>query len=200
MNCQQCGAQLEPGTNACPNCDKKQSILTANIPNPLPPAGAIKNPFSFRGRAKRLEYWLSLIVYVVLFNILLGILAAIVSNADDESTATVFIVLFAIIFVVLTIPLLAVSARRLHDLGMSGFWLIYLNCFGLPVIYLVYLLDLDKSCNRVVEKVWNNGHPWLSWIITTLFWWLGAPISLFLLFMYEGKHEDNEFGLNPYKD
>ncbi|MBR4255125.1 MAG: DUF805 domain-containing protein [Lentisphaeria bacterium] len=202
MICPNCGSQLDPETSVCPICLKEaeqklsspktcsSQSSTYHLPS--------KNPFSFYGRAKRKEFWSYLIGYVVLFNILLVLLSVAISHAEDESTAAVFEGAFVVIVLILLIPLLAVSVRRLHDLGMSGFWLMYLNVLGLPVIYLVYLLDLDSSCNRVIEKIWNSKHPWLSWIVTILFWWVGAPLSLFLLFMYEGKHEDNEFGPNPY--
>ena len=203
MNCQQCGAQLDPGTTVCPNCGKNngQSILKTNITIPPIPKGAFKGHlFSFRGRAKRLEFWLSLIASLILVQGLLGIFAAAISDSDSDSGPYVLGVVFAIIFILLSISMLAVSVRRLHDLGLSGFWFAYLSSMGLPVLYLFYLLDLDESSKRVVDKVWNTGHPWLSWIITTLFWWIGAPVCLILLFMTEGKHEDNEYGPNPYKD
>ena len=202
MNCPKCGSQLDPETWVCPVCQKAEQNQSSPKKKTFYQCSTYRTPsrnmFCFYGRAKRKKFWWCFIGYQVLIGILLVVLSVLVSNTNDESTAMVFEGGFALIVVILLISLLGVSVQRLHDLGMSGFWLMYLNILGLPVIYLVYLLDLDSSCNRVIEKVQNNSHPWLSWIITTLFWWIGAPLSLLLLFMYEGKHEDNEFGPSPY--
>ena len=90
------------------------------------------------------------------FNVLLVVFSMVLPSAKTTVGAYLF---FGVIVLFFTIVLMAVSVRRLHDLGMSGFWIMYLNILGLPVIYLVYLLDLDSSCNRVVEKIWNSKHP-----------------------------------------
>ena len=108
--------------------------------------------------------------------------------------------IIAILYLAITVCYISLSVRRLHDLGLSGFWLWYLNPFGLPVVYMVYLLDLDSACNQVVEKIQKTGSTWLGWILAWLFWPVGAAATLFLLFLYNGKREDNEFGPNPYVD
>lgn len=71
---------------------------------------AIKSCFSqyagFSGRASRSEYW-----WWTLFVILVTIGAAIVSD-----------VLSALVSLGTLLPFLAVAARRLHDMGRSGWW------------------------------------------------------------------------------
>ena len=71
---------------------------------------------SFQGRARRSEYW-----YFVLFGILVSIPAAILDNifapheADGPFSAVLSLVLF--------LPQISVTVRRLHDTGRTGWWL-----------------------------------------------------------------------------
>jgi len=65
----------------------------------------------FSGRARRTEYWM-----FQLFNII----AFIVLYAIDVGLGTMFLGLIYGLAVLL--PSLAVAARRLHDIGRSGWW------------------------------------------------------------------------------
>lgn len=67
---------------------------------------------SFSGRASRAEYW-----YFVLF----GILGTIATSVLDSSFHTGRSLNVAFSLIVL-LPHLAVTARRLHDVGHSGWW------------------------------------------------------------------------------
>jgi uncharacterized membrane protein YhaH (DUF805 family) len=72
-----------------------------------------KNPFSFQGRIRRLEYGISLIVASAAFT---AVNAA--SEAGGRDAA-----LFTLAFTSLTWWfLLAQGAKRCHDLGHSGWW------------------------------------------------------------------------------
>ena len=80
---------------------------------------AVKSGFrhyvTFKGRAPRSEFW-----YWTLFGLLLTIAGGIADNAllDDPSPG-----LFGpLISLVLFLPGLAVSIRRLHDIDYSGWW------------------------------------------------------------------------------
>ncbi|MDT7830755.1 DUF805 domain-containing protein [Flavobacteriaceae bacterium S356] len=94
----------------------------------------IENYANFEGRARRSEYW-----YYILFNFILTLSAWILSF--------VFIFLggFLLWFVILgfniacIIPNLAVQVRRLHDVGKSG-WTILFALIPLvgPILLLVY--------------------------------------------------------------
>lgn len=75
---------------------------------------ALKNYFNFSGRAGRREYWT-----FVLVNLLLGyvILFADRQTAIGDVPAALFLLL-------ILIPTLAVSVRRLHDSDLSGWWVL----------------------------------------------------------------------------
>ena len=92
---------------------------------------AIKSVFSqyagFTGRARRSEYW-----WFTLFNMIVsGIIGAILPNFEWIWTVIVFL------------PSLAVCVRRLHDVGKSGWF--YLWIF-LPLAgYIIMLIQLLKD-------------------------------------------------------
>jgi uncharacterized membrane protein YhaH (DUF805 family) len=75
---------------------------------------------TFAGRARRSEYW-----WFVLFNVIVSIVAAIIDGAagtDLENSSTG--VVGGIVALALILPSLAVTARRLHDTGRSGWWIL----------------------------------------------------------------------------
>jgi uncharacterized membrane protein YhaH (DUF805 family) len=87
----------------------------------------LKNYVGFQGRARRKEYWM-----FMLFNIIVTIVLAII-----ESVAGLDSVLSGIYSLAVLLPSLAVTARRLHDIGRSGWW----NLINLiPIIGVIVLL------------------------------------------------------------
>lgn len=158
---------------------------------------ALLKTFSFQGRATRREYW-GLVLFAAIVNLILwGITAG--AFAIHAVLGYIFAIPALIVMIGLIISNISAGVRRLHDLGLSGFWFWYLNPFGLPVIYVVYLLNLDEASNLIIEKIQKIGSAWLGWILTFLFWPVGASAAVLLLFLYAGKKADNEFGPNPYK-
>ena len=157
--------------------------------------GTLKKSVTFKGRATKKEFWIFILFDVVVNFVLLGLTALTLGSI----AGTILGVLTLLVNIALLVPYISLSVRRLHDLDLSGFWLWYLNPVGLPVIFMVYLLDLDKASNLVIEKIQKIGSVWLGWILTFLFWPVGAGFTLFLLFLYDGKKADNDFGPNPYE-
>lgn len=108
-----------------------KTILTSknNLKNTVMSFGdAIKSVFSkyatFSGRARRSEYW-----YFVLFTFLVGIVVSFIPFLN------------AIWPLVILLPSLAVSVRRLHDIGKSGWNILWLLLPNLLYIgYIVYFL------------------------------------------------------------
>ncbi|MDR2006924.1 MAG: DUF805 domain-containing protein [Acidaminococcales bacterium] len=81
-----------------------------------------KNFADFSGRASRAEYW-----YFTLASIIMQLVLGIISAE-----------LYFIYCVIAIIPGIAVSVRRLHDVGKSGWWLlICLTIIG--AFYIIYL-------------------------------------------------------------
>src|SRR5690554_4705798 len=90
---------------------------------------------TFSGRARRAEFWmfylfLNLVALLGFFVVMLVALAVFATNTTGQEPSGVAIavylvavILWALGVVALWIPFLAVSARRLHDIGQSGHWL-----------------------------------------------------------------------------
>jgi len=76
-----------------------------------------RNYVTFSGRASRSEYW-----YWVLFAVLVAIASAIVDHAMFPLVSTGPIE--GLTSLVLFLPGLAVSARRLHDIDRTAWWIL----------------------------------------------------------------------------
>jgi len=100
----------------------------------------------FSGRARRSEYW-----YFYLFYVLIVIGLAIVDGISGTRNATAGVGLFSGVFgLAMLIPSLAVSVRRLHDTGRSGWWLLIalVPVIGAIVLLVFVLLDSAPGANQ----------------------------------------------------
>jgi uncharacterized membrane protein YhaH (DUF805 family) len=125
---------------------------------------AVKSGFSkyatFRGRASRSEFW-----YWILFYVIVGIVLNIVdslfgwqittaTNTDTGNTVAVAYNagwLSSIWGLIVLLPTLAVTVRRLHDVGKSGWWwwLNLICCIGpLILIFAFYIKEGDAGDNN----------------------------------------------------
>ena len=113
--------------------------------------GAIKSCFSkyatFGGRASRSEYW-----YWVLFSVLIGVAAIFIDTAIGvplEKRGPVD----AITTLGLFLPGLAVTVRRLHDVGKSGWWyFIVFTCIGI----IPMLIWMCRKGNEAINEFGDN--------------------------------------------
>lgn len=80
----------------------------------------LKNYAGFSGRARRKEYW-----YFVLFNLIISVVLGIVDGVTGSVNAETGMGLLGSIYTLaVLIPAIAVSVRRLHDTGRTGWWLL----------------------------------------------------------------------------
>lgn len=86
-----------------------------------------KNPFSFKGRIRRTEYWLTSIIYGVLYFTFYIML----SSYPSEGTITIVGLLFLPYWWVL----LASNVKRSHDIGNSG-WYVLIPFYGLLLAFM----------------------------------------------------------------
>lgn len=97
----------------------------------------LKQYADFEGRARRKEYWMYTL-FNFLFALSIILLAVIVGSVIDKGF--IFFYLLYILYALGTlIPGLAVSVRRLHDTGKSG-WMILVSL--IPFIGGIWLLVL----------------------------------------------------------
>jgi len=91
--------------------------------------GALKKYATFSGRARRQEYWMFVLFYV---------LFAIVASLLDMVLGTVTIITL-VYSLAMIVPMLAVLVRRLHDQDKSGAW--FFITF-VPIVGSIWLLVL----------------------------------------------------------
>ena len=92
---------------------------------------------TFKGRATRSEYW-----WFYLFTLLVSWGVIIVGSVSMSAEATsMFSLLISLMF---SIPMLAVGCRRMHDIGKSGWSLLWsITIIGIPVV--IYWLAKDTE-------------------------------------------------------
>ena len=74
----------------------------------------ITNYVGFTGRARRKEYWMYCLFYIII-GIAIGVVERVISMDG---------VLSGLYSLALLLPSIAVSIRRMHDTGRSGWWLL----------------------------------------------------------------------------
>jgi len=101
---------------------------------------------NFSGRACRSEFW-----YFVLATFLVSIIISIIEIATGmvDIEYTEMGILGKIFTLLLFVPSLSVTARRLQDRGWSGWWqLLYLTIFGTLVIIVLNILPAKEDENK----------------------------------------------------
>ena len=98
----------------------------------------------FVGRARRKEYW-----YFILFNLIIIYALVLIEGAADTATSTMAgLYSFAVL-----VPALAVTARRLHDIGDSGWWTV---AVFVPFLNLLLLVALMRASEPGQNKYGPN--------------------------------------------
>lgn len=134
MYCKNCGKQLPDGAQYCDGCGARQvagGYVTYTQNRELKPSvnfiDAVKLFFTkyadFNTRSRRSEYWWSVLFCAVASSLTAGIL-------KDYAWIWSLVVL---------IPTIAISVRRLHDIGRPGTW---------------YLLNLIPVVGSIILLVW----------------------------------------------
>ncbi len=108
------------------------------------------NYANFEGRARRAEYWYFRLVNVIMAVIgTLIIVAFFAAFGEDSFVPFIPLIIALLVVMALIIPGLAVSARRLHDTGKSG-WLLLIGVINVGAIILIvfYCIEGDKRPNK----------------------------------------------------
>ena len=162
--------------------DKKQSMTI------------LKRLYCFSGRSTRKEFWLT-VLGLMAVEIVVMVIAGILGGIGLGFIAFPIV---ALIMIAVMVASVANIFRRIHDLGLSGFWMIYLSSFGLPCMYVAYVMNADESANQVISRIKDVGTPWLGWILAFIFWPLGSIFGLLIVLLSPGQNSDNKYGANPY--
>jgi uncharacterized membrane protein YhaH (DUF805 family) len=102
----------------------------------------LKNYAGFSGRARRTEYWMFALV-----NFVVTLLLYVLTVATHSSFFLVLVFLYGL---AVLLPSLAVLVRRLHDIGMSGWWILigFVPFVGGIALFVFTLLPGNQGPNR----------------------------------------------------
>ena len=113
------------------------------------------NYANFNGRARRKEYWMYTLIFTVLLIALMTIMFSVLSFSDETGIETGPSVYLTVILVIVFlfahfIPSIALTVRRLHDTGKSGWWylIVFVPYLGNFVIFIFTLIDGDRGDNK----------------------------------------------------
>ena len=102
----------------------------------------------FSGRARRREYWTFALV-----NCLIALLLLILGLAfgEDSPASNIMVTIF---YLIMLVPNLSVSVRRLHDIGKSGWWLFIglIPLVGSLLLLVWSLMDSEEGENQYGEN------------------------------------------------
>lgn len=121
----------------------------------------LKKYADFSGRARRKEYW-----FFTLFNLIISLALGFADGMLGLAHSSGWGPLGGIYTLAVLIPGLAVSVRRLHDTGRSGWYLLmaFIPCVG-GIILLIYFIedsqpgDNEYGPNPKQETYWQPPPP-----------------------------------------
>ena len=130
--------------------EEQQQTVAKKTYVPQPPLGfneavgtCFRKYFDFTGRARGSEYW-----YFVLFAVVVSITTIILDinlfGYGLEGNGPLYLISSLVLF----IPQISATTRRLHDTGKSGWWqLLYFTIIGAFVVlyWLIIKGDTDKN-------------------------------------------------------
>ena len=153
---------------------------------------AIKACFSkyadFNGRARRSEFW-----FWYLFTVIVNLF-------------TSWIPFASLITLALLIPTLAVSVRRLHDIGRSGWWLL-LSVIPSIICFIILIALLGSAIFTIIaagdydpELLSNNLAANIGLCVTYILALIATFVCNIILIVWWAKDSipgANEYGENP---
>ena len=109
------------------------------------------NYATFKGRARRSEYWF-IQLFLIITNVAVGAIDLALMNGDvDRFIANGGGGIVGLVWILVTIvPALAVLVRRLHDTGKSGWWVLmgFVPFAGAIVLFVFTVLDSTPEENK----------------------------------------------------
>ena len=100
----------------------------------------------FSGRAQRQEYWM-FTLFNIIITLVLFIIAGVIATALEIAAAGLLPNLYTL---AVLLPGIAVTVRRLHDTGRSGWWLLiaFVPFIGAIVLLVFYVQDSQPGENQ----------------------------------------------------
>lgn len=146
-----------------------------------------ENYANFSGRARRKEFWMFFLFFMIL-SFVTGIVAAIFVPIMGLFA----LLIFGLWYLALIIPTLAVTIRRFHDSGRSGWW--YLANFA-PFVPAIVLPLLIGGSSTEPSGLFTGLIAWLIVGLSVII----SLVPIVLLFL-NSEPGTNQWGPNPKEE
>lgn len=130
---------MHPGPTDCHHIWEQRYVMSCYL-------DVLTRYAEFSGRARRKEFWLFAVVNF-LVTLVFGFIDLALGLVSEEAGIGLLSGLYSL---AVLIPYLAVTVRRLHDTGRTGWWLLIglIPLLGPIVLLVLMLLDSDPAENR----------------------------------------------------
>jgi uncharacterized membrane protein YhaH (DUF805 family) len=106
----------------------------------------IRNSFSLRGRLNRAKFWITKILWGIASGITTYFLLISIATADYDASLICFLVLVQM--ALLWPGVIAVDVKRLHDLNLSGWWIVVIISCSTALVYAAAHLTIELNTLR----------------------------------------------------
>ncbi|RCS26944.1 DUF805 domain-containing protein [Polaribacter sp. WD7] len=105
----------------------------------------------FSGRARRKEYWMFVLFHFIFISLLVIILISSTGSFDTNAEPNSIVALILSVYIFGTLlPSIAVTVRRLHDIGKSGWWyfISLVPYIGSFILLIFMCMEGEKRTNK----------------------------------------------------
>ncbi|GGB02525.1 DUF805 domain-containing protein [Macrococcus hajekii] len=160
-----------------------------------------KKAFVMKGRARRKEYW-SATLFTALISIVIGIIFAFVDSALgyelDTSAWAPSDTANAIWGLINIVPSFTVTARRLQDININGWWSIVPHFGWLLVVIGAIAAFMLLGAAGIADPA--NLGTWLVIVGILFFIMIIVAIVFFVFAVLDSKPGPNKYGEDPKRD
>ena len=139
-----------------------ENVIQQNISNPfMHYINAFRRYADFEGRARRKEFWFFMLFHILIFILMMvfddAIGTDLIDKIDEDMAEWIPIPVFGIFstiyYLVSLLPSLAITARRLHDTGKTGWlqtleYIPLINLVACIILIIFYCQDSQYGENR----------------------------------------------------
>jgi uncharacterized membrane protein YhaH (DUF805 family) len=152
---------------------------------------ALSSYATFSGRARRSEYW-----WYYLFTVLVSIVTSVVDGVLHTTFSNDIGIVGSITSLALLLPTLAVTVRRLHDTGRTGWWIL------LPLVPLVATIVVGFADVLAALSGGDANRSPLSAPLTVLLvvcalLTLAAFVTFLVFLCLDSQPGPNKYGASP---
>ena len=111
----------------------------------------LKQYVDFSGRARRKEYWMFMLIHFIIILMIVFLMIYSIDDLDsDEAPDSIIMGVFLLYFFGTLLPSIAVTVRRLHDTGKSGWWYLinFIPYIGKFILLIFACMEGDARTNQ----------------------------------------------------